>query len=142
MPRRRSGPLYPRLWPRSTLGRWRHRHHRQIEVVVEELEQVTGDPLTSESVRRLLYGLQALRELHLQEDEVHLPIVARPSPARARCGSRATRGARLLRPGANAGLLEGGLAVTSDRSRTRPSPINGRSGTLVAKGRAGGFWAS
>ena len=62
--------------------------HRFIGQMVEELEGIESGPLSEpdrERVRSLLYGLQALLELHFtKENEVYVPLLNRLSAAERR----------------------------------------------------------
>lgn len=62
--------------------------HRFIGEMVETLETVSKGPLSEaerERIRRLLYGLQALLEVHFtKENEAYVPLLRRLSPAERR----------------------------------------------------------
>ncbi|MBJ7601823.1 MAG: hemerythrin domain-containing protein [Candidatus Dormibacteraeota bacterium] len=66
----------------SALGATMAMDHRRIAALIDELEQEVSGPLNSdwrELVRRLLYGLHSLLELHLQRED--MPLWALLSPA-------------------------------------------------------------
>lgn len=62
--------------------------HRFVAELVERLEDVARSPLSAsdrEQVRRLLYGLQTLLEVHFtKENEVYVPLLNRLAPSERR----------------------------------------------------------
>ena len=94
------------------------REHAEIRRLVAEFSRLTktlGDERPhigrTVAVRRVLYQLYALLEIHLVEEEVFIPIV---EPRRVRRGGRGDGG------GAEALGHPGGLTRYPDRARPRP----------------------